>query len=218
MGFILRRRGVIALHASALFIGGNAVVLCGPSQSGKSTTAAAMGLRGTAVLSDDITAIKSEDGSFQVQPGYPRLCMWPEAVQELFGATDALPRLTPTWEKRFLPLDGVKAKFRSQKCPLGAIYLLSPRSADAYAPRIEEISSRQSLLELVQNTYMNWLLHREQRAAEFDVLSCLVTSVPVRRIVPHRNPAKIAALCDLIVADFQGLRNRQDGGPLVLSR
>jgi hypothetical protein len=217
MGFVLRRRGVIALHASALFLG-NAVVLCGPSESGKSTTAAAMALRGTPVLSDDIAAIKSEEGRFQIEPGYPRVCMWPEAVQELLGETDALPHLTPNWEKCFLPLDGTRAKFESQKCLLGAVYLLSPRTADVHSPRIEEISARQALLELVQNTYMNWLLDREQRAAEFQVLSDLVATVPVRRIVPHSDPAKIAALCDLIVADVQSLRNRQGVRSLVSSR
>jgi hypothetical protein len=217
MGFVLRRRGVIALHGSALFLG-NAVVLCGPSESGKSTTAAAMGLRGTPVLSDDIAAIKSEDGRFQIEAGYPRVCMWPEAVRELLGAPNVLPHLTPNWDKCFLPLDGTKAKFEPQKCLLGAVYLLSPRTANAHAPRIEEISARQALLELVQNTYMNWLLDREQRAAEFQVLSNLVASVPVRRIVPHIDPAKIAALCDLIVADVQNLSNRQEVRSLVSSR
>jgi hypothetical protein len=87
-----------------------------------------------------------------------------------------------------------------------------------HSPRIEEISARQALLELVQNTYMNWLLDREQRAAEFQVLSDLVATVPVRRIVPHSDPAKIAALCDLIVADVQSLRNRQGVRSLVSSR
>jgi len=207
MGFILRRRGVIALHASALFPG-HAIVLCGPSESGKSTTAAAMAIRGIPVLSDDIAAINTEEVSFQIEAGYPRICIWPEAVRELLGATDALPRLTPTWDKRFLPVDGTKAKFKSQKSLLGGVYLLSPRAV-ANAPRIEEVSPRQALLELVQNTYMNWLLNREQRAAEFEVLSNLVTTVPVRRIVAHIDPARIAAVCDLILRDSQSLRNHQ---------
>ncbi len=42
MGFVLRRRGVLALHASAVCIGGQAVALCGESQAGKSTIAAAL--------------------------------------------------------------------------------------------------------------------------------------------------------------------------------
>jgi hypothetical protein len=218
MGFLLRRGGTIALHASTICTGGNAVVLCGPSQSGKSTTAAAMALRNVPILSDDIAAVKSENGSFQIEPGYSRLCLWPDAVQDLLGSPDALPRLTPTWEKRFLPLDDSRAKFQSEKCPLGAIYLLASRVGDAHAPRFEEISPREALLELVQNTYMNWLLDAKLRAAEFDFLSRLVTTIPVRRVVPHSNPARITALCDLILADAQRLSNPKDYASFVSTR
>jgi hypothetical protein len=61
------------------------------------------------------------------------------------------------------------------------------------------------LLELVQNTYMNWLLDRSQRAAEFELLAHLVSGIPVRRIVPHRDPTRLGELCDLIVADARRL-------------
>ena len=201
MGFVLRRRSVLALHASAVSVGGQAVTLCGESQAGKSTTAAALALRGIPVLCEDITPIYEEAGRFQVEPGYPRVCLWPDAVEKLFGARDALPQLTPSWEKFFLPLDGNNARFEAQRKPLGAVYLLAPRAAEANAPRIEEMGAREALLELVQNTYMNWLLDRSQRAAEFDALSKLVTHVPVRRIVPHADPGRIGSLCDLILAD-----------------
>jgi hypothetical protein len=63
------------------------------------------------------------------------------------------------------------------------------------------MSSRQALLQLVQNTYMNWFLDRNQRAAEFEFLSRLVAGIPVRVIVPHRNHTRIGAVCDLILAD-----------------
>ena len=201
MGFVLRRRGVMALHASAVAVQGRAVVLCGPSESGKSTTAAALALRGVPVLCDDITALSDGSVGFQVEPGYARICLWPVAVRDLLGQPDALPRLTPSWEKCFLPLDGNKAKFEAHGKPLGAVYLLAPRAAEANAPRIEEVGAREALLELVQNTYMNWLLDRNQRAAEFDALSRLVTQVPMRRVVPHADPGRIGELCDLILAD-----------------
>jgi hypothetical protein len=84
---------------------------------------------------------------------------------------------------------------------LGVVYLFAPRSEDQGAPRVEKISPREALLELVQNTYMNWVLDREQRAAEFDVLCRLVQKVIVRRITPHAKPEKLAALCDLILRD-----------------
>jgi hypothetical protein len=52
---------------------------------------------------------------------------------------------------------------------------------------------------------MNWLLDRTQRAAELDLLSRIVAKVPVRRVVPHRDPARIGALCELIIADAERL-------------
>ena len=218
MGFVLRRRNILALHASAVFIGGQAVALCGESQTGKSTMAAALALRGIPVLCEDITPLIEEHGTFQVAPGYPRVCLWPDAVEKLFGRQDALPRLTPSWEKFFLPLGGEDAKFEAQRQVLGAVYLFAPRVADADAPRIETISGREALLGLVQNTYMNWLLDRSQRAAEFDALSELLKLVPIRRIVPHLDPGRIGALCELIVADAEGLFAGRESAALLPTR
>jgi hypothetical protein len=68
---------------------------------------------------------------------------------------------------------------------------------------------RDALLGLVQNTYMNWLLDRNQRAAELDALTRLIASVSVRRIVPHADPARLGSLCELIIKDVKRLSRRQ---------
>jgi hypothetical protein len=218
MGFVLRRRGILSLHASAICIDGQAVVLCGESAFGKSTTAAALALRGIPVLCEDIAALTEQGDRLQVEAGYPRICLWPNAVQDLYGSANALPLLTPTWEKRYLPLDGGSAKFEPHRRPLGAIYLLASRVAENDAPRIEDLSTRESLLELVQNTYMNWVLDRAQRGAEFDLLSKLVTQVPVRRIVPHTDAGHIKTLCDPIITDAERLIAHSDSMGFVPSR
>ena len=215
MGFILRQRNVVSLHASTASIGDQAVVLCGESEAGKSTTAAALALRGIPVLAEDVSPIVEEVETFCVESGYPRICLWPSAVDALFGAPDALPRLTPTWEKRFLALDGVRAKFEPQRKPLGAVYLLARRSEETDAPRIEALGKREALLQLVQNTYMNWLLDRTQRAAELDTLARVVARTPVRRIVPHKDPARLSALCDLIVLDAERLFADRESAELL---
>ncbi len=218
MGFVLRRRCILALHASAICIGGQAVALCGESQAGKSTMAAALALRGIPVLCEDITPLIEEHGRFHVEPGYPRVCLWPDTVEKLFGAEDALPQLTPTWEKFFLPLDGRNAKFEKHRQDISAVYVFAPRVDEADAPRIETMSFREALLSLVQNTYMNWLLNREQRAAEFDALGKLVMQVPIRRIVPHLDPGRIGALCDLIVANAERVSAVHDSAAGVSAR
>ena len=201
LGFVLRRRNINCLHASGVEIQGHAVCFCGDAGFGKSTTAAALALRGLSVLAEDIVALEESDGEFSAVPGYPRVCLWPESVGMLLGRDDALPQLTPVWEKRYLELDGQRAKFSATKLPLGILYLFAPRSNEQNVPRVEKLRPREALLELVQNTYMNWILDRDQRANEFDALCRLVQQVPVRRIVPHAKPEKIAGLCELILQD-----------------
>ena len=111
----------------------------------------------------------------------------------------------PDLEERFLALDGGRATFSREELPLGAIYILGHRSAEEGAPSIKPMSAREALLDLVKNTYMNWLLDREQRAVEFEFLAKLVQQVPVRRLIPHADPKKISDLCNLLVEDAQSL-------------
>jgi hypothetical protein len=201
MGFVLRKRHVTSLHASCVAIGGHAVALCGNAGFGKSTTAAALALRGYPVLAEDIVPLDESTGTIHAVPGYPRVCLWPAAVAKLLGSPEALPELTAVWGKRYLALDGARARFWPGKLPLGIVYFFGPRTDAADAPRVEELSPREALLQMVQNTYMNWLLDREQRGVEFDMLSRLVGRVLVRRIVPSSDAAKLGALCSLIADD-----------------
>jgi hypothetical protein len=201
MGFLLRLRGRTCLHASAVQIGGCGVALVGDAGFGKSTTAAALALRGISVCGEDIVPLAETHGRFEIVPGYPRVCLWPDSVEMLLGSRDALPLLTPVWEKRYLPLDGKRAKFADETVPLALIYLFDARTDSESAPRVEELRPKEALLELVQNTYMNWLPLPEQRAREFDVLARLLDAVPVRRIIPHADPGKIGELCDLLIRD-----------------
>jgi hypothetical protein len=201
MGFVLRRRGTLALHGSAVSIRGQAVVFCGPPEAGKSTLAAALSRRGIPVLTDDIAALGLMNGRFYVHPGYPWVCLWPDAARSLAGDPDELRQITATWAKHYLPLDA--KTFESTPQPVCAIYLLASRSCQATAPRLEAVSPQEAVLDLVKTTYMNWLLDREQRAAEFDVLSSLVAHVDVKRVVPHTDPMKVGQLCQLITADLE---------------
>ena len=200
LGFVLRQRRVTCLHASAVELQERGVLFAGDAGYGKSTTAGAFALRGVPVLCEDIAALELTPEILWVIPGYPRICLWPDAAEKLVGHAEKLPQLTPTWEKRFLALDGIRGKFVSQKTPVGLIYVFAERS-DANAPRIEEVAPKDALLELVQRTYMNWLLDRQRRGEEFDELSKVVQRIPVRRIIPHQDAGRIGELCEVILAD-----------------
>ena len=204
LGLVLRLRGVICLHASAVAFGDRCVAFVGPAEAGKSTTAAAFARQGHAVLSDDIVALQEHQGSFQVMPGYPHLCLWPESVEMLYDSAEALPRLIPDWDKRRLSLGEQGTFFESRCLPLAAIYVLSERG-QAPAPYVEAIRPRSALLALVTDTYANKILDKEMRAREFAVLGRLVTAVPVRRVYPHEDPTRLEELCKVIREDLHSL-------------
>jgi hypothetical protein len=205
LAFVLRLRGVTCLHASAIVMDGRAIALFGLAGAGKSTTAAAFALRGFSVLSDDVAVLTDLGDRFLVQPGYPRINLWPDSVRTLFGTEDALPRITPTWDKRYLALDQSENRFQSSSLPLVAIYILGEREAELTAPVIEEVVGGEAIMALVANTYVNYLLDRDMRAREFDVLSRLLAGVPVRRVRPAADTSKVFALCESISADAKRL-------------
>jgi len=200
LGFVLQLRGVTCLHASAVALGGRAVAFAGAAGFGKSSIAAAMARRGHAVLADDLVALVDHGERFSVRPGYPRVRLWPHSVGGLFGSEDALPRITPNWDKRFLPLDGAPYRFHGQDLPLAAVYLLADRDLPG-GPRIDAVSGRDALIALVGNSHAANLLDRRMRAKEFEVLSRLVDCVQVRQALPAADFARLDALCEAIERD-----------------
>jgi hypothetical protein len=205
MGFILRRRGFTSLHACTFELNDAAIVLCGAGGSGKSTTAAALALRDIPVLCEDVTPLVVNEEMIVIPPGYPRICLWPEAVRLLLKSRETLPRITPTWEKRYLALGERGTSFGRHPRRLSAIYFLEARVEEPGAPRIEAMKPGDGLLCLVKNSYAKRLLSREQRAAEFDLLCRVATSVEMRRLIPSARESKLDVLCDLILDDAAAL-------------
>jgi hypothetical protein len=213
LGFALRLRGTTCLHASAVAIDGVAVAFVGSAGAGKSSLAAAFARHGCPVLTDDVAPLREIDDGFEVLPAYPRVRLWPDSVASLFGDSEALPRITPGWDKRYLGLTGA---FGFQRTPLqlGAVYVLGEREAGASAPRIDALGPKQALIALVQDAYAAHLLDSALRAREFDVLARLVELVPIRRLVPNADFGRVGEIPALVtedVAELRLARNRKGG-------
>jgi hypothetical protein len=201
LGFVLRLRGMTCLHASAVAVDKHAIALVGFPGAGKSTTAAAFARCGFSVIADDVVALAENGEEFLVQPGYPRVNLWPDSVRALFGSEEALPQITPTWDKRYMALGDNGLGFVTKPLPLGAIYFLGEREPALAAPIVEEFAGSNALAELVANTYVNYLLDRDMRSREFEVLGRVVNGIPIRRVRPQADPSTVLNLCEAIAAD-----------------
>ena len=211
LGFLLCLRGATCLHASAVAIKDHAIAFFGPAEAGKSTIAAAFAIQGYPALTDDIVALRHENGGLLVQPGYPYISLWQNSAEILYGKSGSLPRLTPAsgknsaWDKRYLDLTQKGYHFHKHPLPLGAIYILGEFNKDSSAPCIEGVSPSEGFIKLLSNKYVKYFFDKEAEVQEFELLGQLANSIPLRKITPHSYQDDLPKLCEMINTDFEEL-------------
>ena len=199
LGFVLRLRGATCLHASAVAIDGVAIALAGVAGAGKSTAAAQFASMGYRILSDDIVTLQESDAGFCVLSSPARLRLWPPTVEHFYGHADALPRLTESWEKRYLDLRDAGQQVQSTPLPLAAVYLLN----DPISPAedIEDVAQPAAMIQLLANVYVNYLLDDRFRRTDFVRISRLVNTVTIRQVNLRHNFTDLERTCRSVVAD-----------------
>ena len=202
LGFALRLRGLTCLHASAAVVDGQAVAVGGAAGMGKSTTAAAFARHGLEIVTDDVLALRDRAGSLEVQPGLPRVLLWPESVTTLFGHSDALPRIVSTWGKRYLDLTQRGCRFATEAVPLGAVYLLGDRLPPDAAPQITQLRGTSAAAWLLANTYANDFLDSRMRIEELAVLGRLATHVPIYVLRVPDDRQAVSVSCQAVIDHF----------------
>jgi hypothetical protein len=207
MGFILRVRGVVCLHASAVAVNRRAIVFVGDVAAGKSTTAMAMGRLGYAILSDDIVPIYEKDGITYAQPSYPRVRLRQTSLPMLSNLNSELPPLPKVVGEGRLHFDLTSGGYQFQCAPLPieSVYLLADGNVDVHAPRVESISPLEGIMGIVGNTYVTRFLDRSMRAQELLELSHLVNRVALRKVHNHCEATDLAMLCEVILEDVGAL-------------
>jgi len=202
LGFLLRLRGMVPLHASAVQVDESAIVFLGEAGAGKSTTAAVFASLGYRVLSDDLVRVDVGHGVC-AYPSHPRIGIWPDTVEAMFGSADALPRLAPTYSKRYLDLLPAR-RFQPQPTPIEVIYVLGEGPSLTEQLQVEAMEPKDAMLSLLRHTYCNYLLDARMRATEFDLLGRMVTKIPVRRLRFGGRIEHLPAECRTIVTGRQG--------------
>jgi hypothetical protein len=196
LGYVLRARGILAMHASCVTIEGRAVLFGGAPGAGKSTTAAALVQRGARPVSDDLTALTPRDGGFIAHRAFDHFRLWTQSEPLLFGRSDVLERITPGWDKRRFPVR--HDEDASAIYPASVIYLLDWAEEETLS--IEALRGGDAFVPLTTITYANYLLDTAQRSTELVQLGALMACCPVRRFT--RGPAhSMDEICDYVRRD-----------------
>ncbi|MEO0463970.1 MAG: hypothetical protein AAF127_12625 [Pseudomonadota bacterium] len=146
LGALLAQRGALVLHANAIAMpDGSALICIGDSGAGKSTTAAAMMLRGYDVLADDVCPIAS-DG--MIHPGLARMKLWDDAARKLGITTHGLERLPGERAKFNVPLPALASS--APRRP-GLIVMLNPAPSDAIT--VTPLTGADKFVALRNNIY-----------------------------------------------------------------
>lgn len=203
LGCLLRLRGVVCLHASAVNIGGQAVIFLGRKKSGKSTTAAAFAKLGYKILSDDISALSIQNGRFSIQPGYPKVRLRPKSLAVIHPESKI--DFVSVYSHRDSRYSDIEDSFWNTPLPLGAIYVMGETVEEDGIPSVEEIASER-MIHLHANTFGSFMIMTEERKQEFEFLSRLATAVPVRLLRFGRNVQLVNLQCEAVIRDFAAIK------------
>ncbi len=192
MAVLLQQRGLLILHASAVALPHGAVAFLGDKGWGKSTTAAALQVRGYPLITDDVLALKLDGDNQPIAlPTFPQLKLWPSAVEALGGEPESLPRIVPQLNKRVCRLT---ENFSSEPMPLKKIYLLGKGSSLV----IETLPFGLVLGQLFRHSYSGRFgkqLLQHGEAFHFRQCMKLAKQVPIYRL---QRPSALSLLPDIV--------------------
>jgi hypothetical protein len=173
----LHAAGAIALHASAVAIGGTGVAFLAPKFFGKSTLALALTYAGARLITDD---------TLGVIPGEPPMCI--PGVHSVRLRSESAARFPRTRDAE--PAGGrvvdelPDEKLMTERVPLSALYLLSPvdRAQAAEPVRRVPLPSFQGTIAVLGHAKMGSLFRESEATANFERAAAVTRALPVYQL------------------------------------
>lgn len=196
-GALVFQKGLVPLHASAVIIGGRALLVAGPSGAGKSTLVAALLGRGHPLLSDDLCVPVERDGRWHALAGLSAVKLLPATLAHL-GIDDApLAPLSAGGNKRLLPAACARA---GSRYAIAGIAVLSPFEVDGPAV-LKSLSPLDRLRSLeVAGYQFRAGFARPYRAGAAAQFARLAAAVPMWRLRRPMDMTLLSRSADLLEA------------------
>lgn len=193
---ILQQRGRLVLHASAVSVGGRAMLFCGESGAGKSTLAAMLSDRGYPLLNDDVCSLTQDhDGRFLATPDGRMLKLWSSSLKQLDRPNRGAEIIGRSDKFYALPANSDRAAR-----PLGGIYLLDEGPA-GQPPALTLLGRARAIAALHENAYRLELVRAMgQEQLYFQAAAALCATVPVYQLRRAKDFQEADGVLDLLAA------------------
>ncbi len=202
--YVLLRRGVPVLHATAVVMQGRAVAFVGSQGQGKSTMASFLLSRGARLLTDDSLPLVLARGQVLGEPSVPLMKLWPQTAQHALGLSEDLPQLMCGYDKRRLLLDE-RWQLVEQAVPVDAVYMLRRQDpATCHDIKVTVLEPTQAFTELLSHISNRSYLLPEEEARLVPVIAHLSRGGRVRVLTYPSGFEHADAVYRSIVNDLGG--------------
>lgn len=191
--------GEFVIHAAVVQLAGGVILITGASGRGKSTLAAALDHRGSALIGDDAAVLDIADGELRAAATYSSLRLQPDSLAALYG-TDrpSSPTAHYTPKRRLLPRVSARPDPGPLSC-LGLFLLGDPADQDDLI-RLSPVEPTRLCMELVRESFALDPSDTAKAAERLDVASRAATLIPAYELHYPRDYARLGAVCDTIIA------------------
>ncbi len=210
LSFVLLKRGIESLHATAVALDNEAVGFLGDCGYGKSTLAAACVREGFSLLTDDLLRLDMRKSPPAAYPGPPRIKLMPAAAKHLVEPSIRRVPINPLTAKQSIPL-GEQQNTR-RKISLRTLYVLTPpRQRPSQRIAIRRLSATGIWQALTANTFNISVRDSKRLRSHFFWVGELSKRLTVKSLSYPRSfarlPDVVAAIRRDLVSDANGLFN-----------
>ncbi|RCV91003.1 hypothetical protein DU505_03680 [Billgrantia montanilacus] len=202
MACYLERQSILALHAGAIVVGDQAVLLAGNKAAGKSTLVTSMVAAGFSLMADDIAAVEERAGKVLCRSAFPLVKLTPEQLKRFVkGGGRSYPRFHPGFTKLSVPVADL-GSYDPGSHPVGTIYLLERGNDES--PVIETLPPARAVAELARHSFLGHVLESTPMQRDrFIHLVRVARSIPVKRLSYPNGFCHLADVHAAIVRDLE---------------
>ena len=200
LSFSMVRLGREPLHATAVQTDRGVVAFLGDSGFGKSTLGALLIHGGCRMLTDDMLVLTEERDTFVAHPGPPRIKLYREIADRIFGDDYCGVPMNPSTEKLIVPLKDEQRV--TQAAPLGALYLIGEGNEPSdSAVLIRSLSPAQAFPRVLAHTVSHWAHDPARIENQFHFVTRLVQQVPIKTLSYARDRNTMFSVRDAVLKD-----------------